>query len=75
MAKKMKNPFKMKGGYIGALVGWISLLILPLGYFNFFFLTIWQNVLGLPSVGYSAILLVVIIGFLIGWFSETKIFN
>ena len=65
--RKSKNPFKMWGSYIGAIIGWLSLSILPIEYFNFFFLTIWQQLFRLPSVSWGAIPPAIITGFLVGW--------
>ncbi len=70
LKKEWKNPFKMWGSYIGAVLGWLSLMVFGIDYYNFFYLTIWQNMLNLSSVSWAAIPQVVILGFLVGWLVE-----
>jgi hypothetical protein len=49
MKKKTYNPFKMWGSYAGAVLGWLTLIIGDIKYFNFWYLDVWQQTLNLPQ--------------------------
>ena len=68
MKKKSYNPFKMWGSYVGAIIMWMGgSTLLGMGYYNFFYLTMWQQWFNFPAWDYSFILLSIITGFLVGW--------
>jgi hypothetical protein len=63
---KNKKQDKYKYGIVGAIILWLSLIVLGTGYYNFWYLTLWQNTFGLEAAAYSPILLTLLFGFGIG---------
>ena len=64
---KSYNPFKMWGSYVGAVLLFLSTLVFGMEYFNFYYQTIWQTWLHLPSISFSVLILTPILGFLLGY--------